>query len=263
MGILNVTPDSFSDGGVHFDPQIAIDAAIRMMEEGADLIDVGGESTRPGSEGVSTEEELRRVMPVVKALAAKGIPVSIDTAKASVAREALAAGAVVVNDVTAFSDPAMATLCAKTGAAVCLMHMKGTPRTMQVDPWYEDVVEEVRAFLVAKAICAEQAGIAPQNIWIDPGIGFGKTVGHNLTLLRNLERLEDTGYPVLIGTSRKSFIGKILGAPEAPLAADQRLEGTLATQMWAQINGARIIRAHDVPQSKRAIKMIQVLAARS
>lgn len=255
MGILNVTPDSFSDGGVHYDRAVAIESGLRMMEKGADLLDVGGESTRPGSEGVSLDEELRRVIPVVEGLVARGAPVSVDTAKAAVAKEALAAGAVVVNDVSAFSDPEMPATCQNANCTVCLMHMKGTPRTMQIDPTYEDVVEEVRGFLVDRA---ESSGIAQGLLWIDPGIGFGKTVQHNLTLLKRLDRLVETGYPVMIGTSRKSFIGRLLGR-ESPLPADQRLEGTLATQMWAQSQGAKIIRAHDVREARLAIDMVAAI----
>jgi dihydropteroate synthase len=258
MGILNVTPDSFSDGGVHFDTQTAIDAGFRMRDEGADIIDIGGESTRPNSEPVSMEEELRRTLPVVQALAQRGIPVSIDTSKPEVARQALEAGAGIVNDVTAFSDPGMAPLCAQHGCTVCLMHMKGTPRTMQQDPTYEDVVAEVRDFLLERTQHAEAQGIARESIWIDPGIGFGKTVEHNLQLLRNLDEFVLTGYNVLIGVSRKSFIGRILN-PETPLPADQRLEGTLAAQVLAQAMGAKIIRAHDVKESRRAIEMAKAI----
>jgi len=256
MGILNVTPDSFSDGGVHFETQTAIDAALRMIDEGADIIDVGGESTRPGSEGVTEEEELRRVIPVIKALVRRDVVVSIDTAKANVAMQALGEGAKIVNDVTALSDPDIAKVCADAGCRVCLMHMKGTPRTMQLDPQYDDVVEDIRDYLVARACYAESEGIKKEDIWIDPGIGFGKTVAHNLDLLKHVARFVDTGYPVLIGTSRKSFIGKILGPKDQPLPSDQRLEGTLATQIWAQIQGAKIIRAHDVKESRHAIDMI-------
>jgi len=255
MGILNVTPDSFSDGGVHFDAQTAIDSGLRMIEEGADILDVGGESTRPGSEGVPLEEELRRVLPVVEELSKRGAVVSIDTAKAEVARQALQSGAQIVNDVTALSDPYMASVCAESKCIVCLMHMKGTPRTMQQNPQYEDVVQEVRDFLLAKAKAAEQSGTNKECIWIDPGIGFGKTINHNLDLLQHLDEFVETGYPVLIGTSRKSFIGKVLGCNNEILPSDQRLEGTLATQVWAQIRGAKIIRAHDVPEAARAIRM--------
>ena len=259
MGILNVTPDSFSDGGVHFEAEVAILAAIKMICDGADIIDVGGESTRPGSEGVSLQEELDRVMPVITALARERITISIDTAKSGVAREALNAGATIVNDVTAFGDPEMAKVCADAKCIVCLMHMKGTPRTMQVDPHYDDVVEEVRSFLLQRAKTAADAGIQRDRIWIDPGIGFGKTVEHNLELLQRIDRFVDTGYPVLVGTSRKSFIGRILSKEAQILASDQRLEGTLATQIWAQIKGAKIIRAHDVLAARRAIDMTTLL----
>jgi dihydropteroate synthase len=253
MAILNVTPDSFSDGGTHFGYQEAVDAGRRMVEEGADLVDVGGESTRPGSEPVPVEEELGRVLPVVQALSREGIAVSIDTSKAAVAREATAAGAVVVNDVTALADPEMAGVCAEAGCTVCLMHMKGTPKTMQREPHYENVVREVRDHLLARAAYAEAEGIGRDRIWIDPGIGFGKTIEHNLQLLRRLEDLVATRYPLLVGASRKGFIGRILGGEGAPFPADQRLEGTLAVQVLAQAKGARIIRAHDVRASRRAL----------
>jgi dihydropteroate synthase len=258
MGILNVTPDSFSDGGQHFGFQTAVDAARQMVDDGAHVIDVGGESTRPGADPVSEDEETRRVVPVVEALAAAGITVSVDTMKASVARRALGAGAAIVNDVTALSDPEMAQVCADAGCTVCLMHMQGTPRTMQANPHYEDVVEEVRSFLVERAAFAQGHGIAADKIWIDPGIGFGKTVDHNLELLRNIPRLADTGYPVLIGVSRKSFIGRILGGA-VPLPVEDRLEGTLAVQGYAQLQGAKIIRAHDVKAAGRTVRMIQAL----
>jgi dihydropteroate synthase len=259
MGILNVTPDSFSDGGVHFETQTAIDAAKRMIDEGADIIDVGGESTRPNSEGVSEEEELRRVMPVIQALTKAGIPTSIDTAKSNVAKESLNVGAVVVNDITAFSDPDMAAVCAAADCPVCLMHMQGTPRTMQKNPSYEDVVREVKAFLIQRAELAQQNGIKKEHIWIDPGIGFGKTVEHNLQLLKHIQEFVETGYPVLIGTSRKSFLGKLLGTDNQTLPSDQRLEGTIATQIWAQMNGAKIIRAHDVLATRRAMDITTLL----
>ncbi len=259
MGILNVTPDSFSDGGVHFETDVAVDAAIRMMDEGADLIDVGGESTRPGSQAISATEELDRVVPVIRRLTARRIPFSIDTAKAEVAEYALGLGASVVNDVTALEDEKMAGVCANAGCTVCIMHMKGTPRTMQENPQYDDVVQEVRDFLLARASVAQQAGIMKENIWIDPGIGFGKTVAHNLELTRNLDKFVETGYPVLVGTSRKSFIGKVLGRDGEVLPSEQRLEGTLATQVLAQLKGAKIIRAHDVLASRRAMDMTAAL----
>jgi len=250
MGVLNVTPDSFSDGGVFFETDRAVDAGLRMTDEGADLIDVGGESTRPGASPVDQDEERRRVVPVIERLAGRGIVVSIDTSKATVARAALDGGAQVVNDVTAFADPEMAGVCAVSECSLCLMHMQGEPRTMQEAPRYDDVVADVKAFLVERAEAAQQAGIARDRIWIDPGIGFGKTLAHNLSLLARIDEFVATGYPVLIGVSRKSFIGKILGG----LPADQRLEGTLAVQVLAQAAGARILRAHDVLQVRRAVE---------
>lgn len=250
MGILNVTPDSFSDGGVHFSFQDAVDAAERMVEEGADIIDVGGESTRPGSEGVALDEELRRTIPVVEALAAKGIAVSIDTLKPVVAARALEVGASVVNDVSGLRDPLMMELVKESGCTVCIMHMQGEPRTMQQNPTYGDVVTEVRDYLVGQASALEK-----ERVWLDPGIGFGKTVEHNLALLNGLDVLVETGYPVLIGVSRKSFLGKLLGG----LPADERLEGTLAAQVVAQMKGAKIIRAHDVKEARRAIEITKAI----
>ncbi|HWA81783.1 MAG TPA: dihydropteroate synthase [Fimbriimonadaceae bacterium] len=258
MGIVNVTPDSFSDGGVHFRPEDAIAAGLRMADEGADLIDVGGESTRPGAAAVPAGEELGRVIPVVEALARRGVAVSIDTMKPEVARAALDAGARIVNDVTAFSHPEMASIAAATGCTVCLMHMKGDPRTMQRDPTYVDVVREVRDYLAERAAFAESSGVAREAIWIDPGIGFGKTVRHNLLLLKHLESFVRTGYPVLIGVSRKSFIGRILN-PENPVTVEERLEGTLAAQVIAQIKGVRILRVHDVKQARRALEVVAAI----
>ncbi|MFI5386186.1 MAG: dihydropteroate synthase [Fimbriimonadales bacterium] len=258
MGIINVTPDSFSDGGVHFSTQAAIDAGLRMTGEGADLVDVGGESTRPGADEVPLDEELKRVIPVVEALASKGIEVSIDTMKPEVARQALAAGAVVVNDVSALSHPEMPEVVAGAGCTVCLMHMQGTPRTMQQNPVYGDVVAEVRGYLVERAQFAQSQRIRQDRIWIDPGIGFGKTVQHNLLLLKHLEVLVAAGYPVLVGVSRKSFIGRVL-TPDNPLPVEDRLEGTLAAQVVAQINGVRIIRAHDVKEARRAIDIASAI----
>ncbi|MFZ4506525.1 MAG: dihydropteroate synthase [Fimbriimonas sp.] len=257
MGILNVTPDSFSDGGRHFSFAAAVDAGSRMMDEGADLIDVGGESTRPGAEPVDAEEEIRRTVPVVEALVARGFAVSIDTMKATVARAAVLAGAEMVNDVTAFSDPAMAEVCAEAGCAVCLMHMQGRPQTMQLDPTYGDVVAEVAEYLVGRAHFAEAAGIDPAKIWLDPGIGFGKTLEHNLALIRNLGDLVATGYPVLLGVSRKSFLSKI----GKPLGVDERLEGSLAAQTVGQIQGAAMLRVHDVLAARRAVDATAAILA--
>lgn len=249
MGILNVTPDSFSDGGLHFDPSVAIAAGLRMIEEGADYVDVGGESTRPGAAPVGADEEIRRTLPVVEALARSGARVSIDTMKAEVARAALQAGAVMVNDVTALGDPAMGPVVAEARADLCLMHMQGEPRTMQKEPRYEDVVAEVRDFLIERAALAESHGVARERIWIDPGICFGKTLEHNLALLRNLDRFIETGYRVMIGVSRKSFLGMLSGGA----SVDRRLAGTLAAQTLAQVSGVAMIRAHDIPEARQAI----------
>ena len=258
MGVLNVTPDSFSDGGLHFSLGDAVDAAQRMADEGADLIDVGGESTRPGAEPVSVEEEIRRVAPVIQQLTKQGIRVSIDTSKAAVAQAAIRSGADFVNDVTAFSDPQMAEICADADCEVALMHMRGTPRTMQIDPVYDDVVLEVRDYLVARAEYAVSAGISRQKIWIDPGIGFGKTVEHNLTLLREISTLVATGFPVLVGASRKSFIGRVLETMEM---AD-RLEGTIAAHSIAVNGGARMVRVHDVQAHRRFFVVIERITGR-
>lgn len=256
MGILNVTPDSFSDGGLYFDPARAAIRALAMWEEGADLIDVGGESTRPGAQEVPASEELARVLPVIERLVREGIPVSIDTSKPEVAQLALAAGADVLNDVTGLRDPEMIEVLGRTDASVCIMHMQGTPRTMQQRPRYKNVLVDVREYLIHAAMLAEDKGVARERIWIDPGIGFGKTVAHNLEILGNLEDFVRTGYPVLVGVSRKSFIGKVLGGEETPLPVEERLEGTLALQTLAQIKGARIIRAHDVAASRRTIDIL-------
>ncbi|MBC8065948.1 MAG: dihydropteroate synthase, partial [Chlorobia bacterium] len=222
------------------------------IEDGADLIDIGGESTRPGAESVTVEEEIRRTIPVVAALAKQGIAVSIDTMKPEVARTALDAGAFLVNDVSGFRNPAMRELVQDRKPTVCIMHMQGEPRTMQANPTYRDVVQEVCDYLVVVARVLD----LPQNqMWIDPGIGFGKSIEHNLSLLRNLEAFVETGYPVLVGVSRKSFIGRLLSKTDQPLPVADRLEGTLAAQVVAQMKGAKIIRAHDVLASRRAIDM--------
>jgi dihydropteroate synthase len=256
MGILNVTPDSFSDGGVHLQAETAIEAGLRMVEQGADILDVGGESTRPGADPVSPDEELRRVIPVVEALAGQGCVVSIDTTKPDVAKLALEAGAMIVNDVTALRDPEMRAVCTHHRCTVCMMHMQGEPRTMQRNPSYPNgVVSEVREFLHHAAQEALKDGIERDRIWIDPGIGFGKTVRHNLEIVRSLGEFVSLGFPVLVGASRKTFIGKILGSEDEPLPTDQRLEGTLAVHVLAQTFGARILRAHDVQATRRAIEL--------
>lgn len=255
MGILNVTPDSFSDGGQFSSAEAAVARGLAMVDEGADLVDVGGESTRPGAAPVKPSEEQDRVLPIVSVLASRGVPVSIDTRNPSTARLALEAGAVVVNDVSGLRSPEMRQVCAEFGCTVCIMHMQGDPTTMQQEPAYEDVVQEVRSYLVEQAANAQTCGIMRENIWIDPGIGFGKTLDHNLALLRSLSSLVELGYPVLIGVSRKGFIGKLLGG----LPVEERLEGTLALQVAAQLAGGRVIRAHDVKASRRAMDVVAAL----
>jgi dihydropteroate synthase len=256
MGIVNVTPDSFSDGGLFLDTDAAVAHGLELVEQGAHMLDVGGESTRPGAEPVAVQEELRRVVPVVEALseAFESMPVrppiSIDTSKASVARAALDAGASLVNDVSALrADPEMAAVVAGSGAECCLMHMLGEPRTMQRDPRYGDVVDDVRAFLEERLAFAVGEGIAERRILLDPGIGFGKTVAHNLELLRRLEEIVALGRPVVIGTSRKSFLGQIAGnvkGASEPRGPAERLPGTIATNVMAFERGARVFRVHDV-----------------
>ncbi len=256
MGILNVTPDSFSDGGNYLDVQQAIVHAETMVAEGATLIDIGGESSRPGASLVSVNDELARVLPVVRALAdTVDVLLSVDTYKAEVARRALEAGAHVVNDITAlYGDPDMAATVAEMEAGVVLMHMKGTPRTMQQSPEYNDVVNEVCAWLKKKIQNAEAQGIAPERIIVDPGIGFGKTTQHNLELLKRLSEFRALKKPLLIGTSRKSFIGNILEVP-----VTERVEGTAATVCWAIAHGADIVRVHDVKANVRAAQMTDAL----
>lgn len=249
MGIVNVTPDSFSDGGLYLDPDAAVAHGQELTEAGAEVLDVGGESTRPGAEPVGEEEELRRVVPVIRGLAGSRARISVDTSKAAVAAAALDAGAEIVNDVTALrGDPGMASLCAERGATVVLMHMLGEPRTMQEDPRYEDVVADVKAFLAERLDAAVAAGVAEERVWLDPGIGFGKTAAHNLELLRRLGELRELGRPLVVGTSRKSFIGKLDGS-----AADQRLGGTIASSILAAAEGADVLRVHDVAEMRQAL----------
>ncbi len=250
MGVVNVTPDSFSDGGRWLDPEAAVAHGLAMMGEGADLLDVGGESTRPGAQPVGADEELERVLPVVAALAAAGARVSIDTAKASVAAAALDAGATYVNDVTALrGDPEMAGLIAERRCDCCLMHMQGEPRTMQDDPRYADVVNDVCAFLEERVAVAVAAGVDEARIQVDPGIGFGKTLEHNLQLLARLDELTTLGFPVVIGTSRKGFLGRIVGHREPT----DRVAATLATVVLAYASGARVFRVHDVAPARDAL----------
>lgn len=256
MGILNVTPDSFSDGGHYLDADRAVAHAKAMVAEGATLIDIGGESSRPGAVPVPAEEELSRVVPVIRALAgAVDVPLSVDTYKACVARHALEAGAHLVNDITALhGDAEMAAVVAEMEAGVILMHIQGTPRTMQLAPHYDDVVDEIRQWLQARVQLAEASGIAPERIIADPGIGFGKTTAHNLEILKRLDAFRELGKPMLIGTSRKAFIGTVLDLP-----LEERIEGTVATVCWAIAHGADIVRVHDVKAVSRAARMTDAL----
>ena len=249
MGVVNVTPDSFSDGGLYFDPETAIAHGRELAEAGAEILDVGGESTRPGADPVDAEEELRRVVPVIQGLRDADCEISVDTSKAPVADAALEAGATIVNDVTALrGDSGMAVLCAERGATVVLMHMLGEPRTMQDNPRYEDVVAEVKAFLSERLEAAVAAGISEENVWLDPGIGFGKTPAHNMELLRRLGELRELGRPLVIGTSRKSFIGKVDGS-----GPGERLGGTIASSVLAAAEGAEVLRVHDVSEVRQAL----------
>jgi len=255
MGVVNVTPDSFSDGGLFLDPERAIGHGAELAEAGADVLDVGGESTRPGAEGVSAEEELARVLPVLEGLGDRRAELSIDTSKAPVAAAAIDAGAAIVNDVTAFrGDPEMAALCGEHEVEVVLMHMLGTPRTMQVDPAYDDVVDEVKAFLAERIELAVAAGVSEERIWVDPGIGFGKTLEHNLQLLARLGELRELGRPIVVGTSRKSFIGKIDGSP-----VEERLGGTIASSVIALAGGAEMLRVHDVAEVAEAVRVAEAI----
>src|SRR5215475_6928956 len=256
MGIINVTPDSFYDGGKRLDPDRAVADGMSMVEAGADILDIGGESTRPGAGVVSMEEELRRVLPVIRGLRRNvKVPISIDTYKAPVARAALMEGADIVNDISALRfDSQMGLLVAAEKVPVVLMHMQGTPQTMQAEPHYKDVLREVQDFLAAQVRFAIEVGVDRENIIIDPGIGFGKTLEHNLTLLRGLPALASIGQPLLVGASRKTFIGKILG-----VEPDERLEGSLAAAIAAVFGGAHILRVHDVNETRKAIRVADAI----
>ena len=258
MGIVNVTPDSFSDGGRFLDPDVAVRHGLELVAAGADLLDVGGESTRPGAAPVGEDEELRRVLPVVRRLAAEaGVPVSIDTSKAGVAAAALDAGATIVNDVAAGADPDMFAVVATAGSGLVVMHMRGEPRTMQQDPHYDDVVVEVGDFLVDRLAAARDAGIHAASLCADPGLGFGKTGAHNLELLARLgELVARVDVPVLVGPSRKSFIARVLG--DDLVARD---DGTLATAVWAVDQGARVVRVHDAGAAAEALRLLAVMDA--
>ena len=256
MGILNVTPDSFSDGGRFLDRATAVTHATRLVDDGADILDIGGESTRPGSTPVSADEELERVHPVIERLAElhPGVPVSIDTRKADVAAEALDAGATIVNDVSGGADPRMFDVVREREAAVVLMHMQGDPKTMQEAPHYDDVVGEVHEYLRQRIEAAELAGIAPDRIAVDPGIGFGKDLDQNLELMRGVGALLDLGRPVMVGPSRKRFIGAILDLPE-----EERVEGTIGAVVWMVGQGAHIVRVHDVREVVRAVRVADAI----
>jgi dihydropteroate synthase len=257
MGIVNVTPDSFSDGGIYFDRDAAVIRGLRMVEEGADLIDVGGESTRPGSLAIDAEEETRRVTPVVEGLAKRTeVPVSIDTYKADVARRALDAGASMVNDISGLRfDSGMADIVARHNVPVIIMHIKGTPRNMQVNPVYNALIPEIMDYLGGAIRLAVDSGIRKEKIIIDPGIGFGKTCAHNLEIIRELHEFTSVGNPILIGPSRKAFIGRILG----DVAAAGRLEGTAAAVAIAITNGANIVRVHDVKEMVKVVKLADAI----
>ncbi|HYH49632.1 MAG TPA: dihydropteroate synthase, partial [Acidimicrobiia bacterium] len=263
MGIVNVTPDSFSDGGLFLDAERAVEHGLELAAAGAAVLDVGGESTRPGARSVPADEQRRRVVPVIRRLAAAapGLAISVDTSDASVAAAAIEAGATVVNDITAGRDPAMMPLVAEAGAGYVFMHMQGTPATMQTDPHYDDVVAEVGAFLAERRDAAAEAGVAADRLMADPGIGFGKTAAHNLTLLARLEDIvRAAGVPVLVGPSRKGFLGAIGGTPGAPLPVGQRDDGTLATVVWALDHGASMVRVHDVAPAVETVRILRAVA---
>jgi dihydropteroate synthase len=254
MGIVNVTPDSFSDGGQFFSAQAAIDHAAQLIEEGADILDIGGESTRPGAAEVAVDEELHRVMPVLEALRDASVPLSIDTMKPEVMRAAIAAGASMVNDVNALRTPGAVEACAEPNVAVCLMHMLGTPRSMQQDPEYADVVSEINQFLLERAEVCERAGIARERIVVDPGFGFGKTSQHNLDLIRAVPQFVATGYAVMVGISRKSVLGRLVGKD-----AGGRLAASVSAALLLAQRGAHILRVHDVQATVDALKVWQAV----
>ncbi len=257
MGVLNVTPDSFYDGGRYSNLKQAVERALQMVEEGADIIDIGGESSRPGAKSVEEKEELERVIPVIKKLSSRiKALISIDTYKSGVAKKAIDVGASIVNDISALRmDEKMAKVVESSGVPVCLMHMQGTPRNMQRNPRYKDVVSEIFAFLRERIDFCEQAGIDIEKTIVDPGIGFGKTVLHNLEILKNLDQFKSLGRPIMIGVSRKSLIGKVL-----QLEPEERLEGSLASAIWSMTKGASILRVHDIRETKRAVKMVEAIA---
>jgi len=256
MGVINVTPDSFSDGGLYFDKDKAVERGLELVKQGADILDVGGESTRPGSDPITPDEEMRRVIPVISELREKtNVLISVDTTKSEVAKAALEAGADIINDISAFRfDDRMPLIATETGVPVILMHMKGVPQTMQSNPYYEDLFQEIRCFLEERMATAEAYGIKRENIIVDPGIGFGKSLEHNLAIINNLNFLEGLDRPILVGISRKSFIGKILNLPP-----QERVEGTIASAVLSVLNGAHILRIHDVEPVKRAITVVEAI----
>jgi dihydropteroate synthase len=256
MGVVNVTPDSFSDGGMYQDAARAIAHARQLIADGAAILDIGGESTRPGAHPVSADEELARVLPVLTRLLDAGVPLSVDTSKPEVMRKVLAAGADMINDINGFRADGALDIVAESGAGLCIMHMQGEPRTMQADPHYDDVVSEVGAFLRERALSAERAGIARQRLLVDPGFGFGKSLAHNLELLRHLGRIVDLGWPVLAGLSRKSMLGRITGR-----AVEERVHASVAAALLAVVNGARIVRAHDVRATCDALSIFNAVNA--
>lgn len=257
MGILNITPDSFSDGGRFLDPSVAVKEGLQMVMDGADILDVGGESTRPGSETVPADEERERVLPVIRALVSEvGVPVSIDTRKHQVAGAAIEAGATIVNDVTAGADPHMFGIVAASGAGMCLMHMRGEPKTMQQDTRYDDVVGEVKDYLTERVQAAVDAGVEWDRLAIDPGLGFGKSPQGNYALMRRIADLFDLHRPVLVGPSRKSFIGHVLGTE-----VDERLEGTAGAVAWLAGQGAHVVRVHDVKEMTRVVRVVDAIRA--
>ena len=255
MGVLNITPDSFSDGGKFLSPENALAQAERMIAEGADIIDVGGESSRPGAAPVTQEEELKRIVPIIDALRKNSsLIISVDTQKSEVAEECLRHGVNMINDITGLRDPALRNVVAKYKVPVVIMHMQGDPQTMQNHPTYHNVIEEIKSFFQEQIEKAETAGIERKNIILDPGIGFGKTTEHNLLILKHLDEFTKLNFPILVGTSRKGFIGAITGLP-----VDQRLEGTLASIAIAVFNGASIVRVHDVKEAKRTVQIAEVI----
>lgn len=259
MGIVNITPDSFSDGGKHLAPIDAVAWAKKLISEGADILDIGAESTRPGAEPVSAQQERERLENILPEVVRFGVPVSIDTRKPEIAAWALQHGVKMVNDVGGLSLPEMVSVCKDSECSICIMHMQGHPQSMQKNPQYGDVVNEVRSFLIGQAEMAEKAGINKNRLWIDPGIGFGKDLEHNLHLLKSLNAFAESGYPTLLGVSNKRFIGSLVGTVEKPANIDDRAEGNIAVQTLAQQMGVKMLRVHDVKGTVRAVKVVSAI----